>query len=136
MVSQYCKKTTSPSSSYLMVGETFVGSRLRDLRTVLRFLRTRRDLDAARLALWGDSIAPVNTAPFDDQPEADNVWPPEARPLGGLMALFGALFEESVRAVLVRRGLVAFESVLCSHFCYVPHDTIVPEALPPATCAT
>ena len=123
------KKTTSPSSSYLMVGETFVGSRLRDLRAVLRFLRTRRDLDAGRLALWGDSIAPVNTAPFDDHPEADNVWPPEARPLGGLMALFGALFEEGVRAVLVRRGLVAFESVLCSHFCYVPHDTIIPEAL-------
>ena len=45
------------------------------------------------------------------------------------MALFGALFEEGVRAVLVRRGLVAFESVLCSHFCYVPHDTIIPEAL-------
>jgi len=45
------------------------------------------------------------------------------------MALFGALFEDDVRAVFVRRGLVAFEAILCSHFCYVPHDTIVPGAL-------
>jgi hypothetical protein len=45
------------------------------------------------------------------------------------MALFGALFEEDVRAVVVRRGLVGFEAILASHFCYVPHDAIVPGAL-------
>jgi hypothetical protein len=121
--------TTDISSTELMLGQTMLGSRLRDLRAVLRYLRTRGELDATRLALWGDSVSPVNTAPFEDVPETSDKWPHDARPLGGLLALFGALFEDDVRAVLVRRGLVGFEAVLNSHFCYVPHDCIVPGAL-------
>ena len=121
--------TTDISSTELMLGQTMLGSRLRDLRAVLRYLRTRGELDATRLALWGDSVSPVNTAPFEDVPETSDKWPHDARPLGGLLALFGALFEDDVRAVLVRRGLVGFEAVLHSHFCYVPHDCIVPGAL-------
>ena len=123
------RKTTDLSSTDLMLGQTMLGSRLRDLRAVLRYLRTRPELDAGRLALWGDAVSPVNTAPFEDQPESSNQWPHEVKPLGGLMALFGALFEDDVRAVVVRRGLVGFDCVLASHFCYVPHDTIVPGAL-------
>ena len=34
-----------------------------------------------------------------------------------------------MRAVLARRGLVAFEATLASHFCYIPHDTVVPGAM-------
>jgi len=30
---------------------------------------------------------------------------------------------------LVRRGLVSFEAVFRSHFCYVPRDSIVPGAM-------
>jgi dienelactone hydrolase len=123
------KKTTDLSSTDLMLGQPMVGSRLRDLRAVLRYLRTRPELDAARLALWGDSVSPVNEAPFDDQPESADKWPREVKPLGGLMALLGALFEDDVRAVLVRRGLVAFEAALAGHFCYIPHDSVVPGAL-------
>lgn len=123
------KKTTDLSSTELMLGQTMLGSRLRDLRAVLRYLRTRPELDAARLAFWGDAVSPVNTAPFEDQPESSDKWPPEVKPLGGLVALFGAMFEEDVRAVFVRRGLVGFEAILGAHFCYVPHDTIVPGAL-------
>ena len=50
---------TSLSSGELMLGETMVGARLRDLRSVLHYLRTRRDLDARRLAVWGDSFRPI-----------------------------------------------------------------------------
>jgi hypothetical protein len=102
---------------------------LRDLRSVLRYLRTRPELDGTRLALWGDSVSSVNEAPFEDQPEASGKWPQDVRPLGGLAALLGALFEDGVRAVVVRRGLVAFEATLGAHFCYIPHDTVVPGAL-------
>jgi len=123
------KKTTDLSSTGLMLGQALLGSRLRDLRAVLGYLRTRPELDAARLALWGDAVSPVNTAPFEDQPESSGQWPHEVKPLGGLLALFGALFEEDVRAVVVRRGLVGFEATLASHFCCVPHDAIVPGAL-------
>ncbi len=123
------RKTVNPSSTYLMVGETLTGLRLRDLRGVLRYLRTRPELDAKRLAIWGDSFAAANVPPFADKPLESSDCPRESEPIGGLLALFAALFEEDVKALLVRRGLVAFESALCSPFLYVPHDVIVPGAL-------
>ena len=113
-----------------MLGQTLVGSRLRDVRSVLRYLRTRADLDAGRVALWGDSFAPANPAgqdlavPLDAEP-----FPHQAEPLGGLLALFTALFEDDVRAVYVRGGLTGFESLLQGPFCYVPHDALIPGAL-------
>ena len=122
--------STSISSSEFMLGQTLVGSRLRDLRSVLRYLRTRPELDASRIALWGDSFAPSN--PDDRRLEvpldADN-FPGLAEPLGGLMALLGALFEDPIHAVYVRGGLIGFQSLLDSPYCYVPHDSIVPGAL-------
>jgi dienelactone hydrolase len=121
---------TSISSTELMLGPTLVGSRLRDLRAVLNYLRTRRDLDGARIALWGDSFAPVNA---DDRElavpmDADGA-PDQSEPLGGLLALFTALFEDDIRAVYIRGGLTGFQSLLKSPFCYLPHDCLVPAAL-------
>lgn len=114
----------------LMLGHTLLGDRLRDLRGVLRFLKARPELDGARLALWGDSFAPVN--PPDARVEVP--WdaeklPAQAEPLGGLLALFGALFEDDVRAVHVQGGLASWQTLLQSQFCQVPHDVIVPGAL-------
>jgi hypothetical protein len=113
-----------------MLGQTMVGLRLRDLRAVLHYLRSRKELDATRVALWGDSFARVNpegrnlAVPLD----AENL-PDFAEPLGGLLALFGALFEDDVRAVYARGGLSSYYSLLQSPFCYLPHDVIVPGAL-------
>jgi len=39
------------------------------------------------------------------------------------------LFEEDVRAVYVRGGLVGYHSLLQSQFVYVPHDAVVPGVL-------
>jgi cephalosporin-C deacetylase-like acetyl esterase len=118
------------SATEWLLGQTLVGSRLRDVRSVLRYLRTRTDLDAGRVALWGDSFAPTNpegqdlAVPLDADP-----FPPQAEPLGGLLAVFTALFEDGVRAVSVRGGLVGYGSLLQSPFLYVPHDALVPGAL-------
>ena len=82
--------STAVSAAEWMLGQTLVGSRLRDVRSVLRYLRTRADLDAGRVALWGDSFAPPNpegrvlAVPLDADP-----FPHLAEPLGGLLALFG-----------------------------------------------
>jgi cephalosporin-C deacetylase-like acetyl esterase len=120
-------ESTSVASSEFMLGRNLVGLRVRDLRTVLRHLRGRTDLDPKRVALWGDSFAPPNPPErrFDVPIDADKV-PDLAEPLGGLAALFGALFEEDVRAVLIRGGLSSYRSLLDSPFCYVPLDAIVP----------
>jgi cephalosporin-C deacetylase-like acetyl esterase len=121
---------TSISSTELMLGRTLLGSRLRDLRLVLKYLRSRNDVDAGRVALWGDSLAPANAANRDLKVPLDaDKQPDVAEPLGGLLALFGALFEEDVKAVYVRGGLTAYRSVLQSQFVYIPHDSIVPGAL-------
>jgi hypothetical protein len=122
--------STSISSSELMIGQTMLGARLRDLRMVCRYLRGRPEFRAGGVALWGDSFAATNphgrnlSAPLD----ADNL-PKLSEPLGGLLALLGALFEDEVQAIYIRGGLVSYGSLLQSPYCYFPHDCIVPGAL-------
>jgi hypothetical protein len=112
-----------------VLGETILGARLRDLRSVLKFLRTRGELDK-QIALWGDSLAAVNppeqseAVPFGiDNPNV------QAEPSAGLLVLLCALWEESVRAVYCRGTFASFRSLLDSQFLYVPHDAAVPGAL-------
>jgi len=121
---------TSVSASEWMLDGTLIGARLRDLRTLLRHLRSRSDLDAKRFAIWGDSFAPVNapdraTAVPWDAAEL----PHTSEPLGGLLALLCALFEDDITATYARGGLWTYVSVLDDPFLYVPHDVIVPDAV-------
>ncbi|MGH9327278.1 MAG: acetylxylan esterase [Terriglobia bacterium] len=120
-------------SSDLMLGHTLLGKRLKDLRTVLGYLEGRHDLDPHKVGLWGDSFMPPNPAHLllDEQPN----WQisPEieqhAEPLGGLLALLGALYDPNVRAVAVHGGLASFLSMLDDSFIYVPEDVVVPGSL-------
>jgi dienelactone hydrolase len=122
-------EATAISETELMLGRTLLGARLRDLRAVLGYLRGRADLDAGRVALWGDSFAPVNAADRDVRVPLDAEDMPDlAEPLGGLLTLFGALFEDDVQAVYARGGLASYRSLLTSPFGYVPHDALVPGA--------
>jgi cephalosporin-C deacetylase-like acetyl esterase len=122
--------STSLSATDLMLGQTLLGARLSDLRSVLRHLRTHSELDAERVALWGDSFAPVNPADRNLQVPWDAPkLPDQSEPLGGLLALFGGLYEDGVKAVCVRGGLSGYQSLLQSPFLYVPHDAVVPGAL-------
>jgi hypothetical protein len=126
----YSGARTTLSASEGLLGQTLLGSRLRDVRSVLRHLRSRSELDARRVALWGDSFAPANPEGRDlAVPLGVDEFPDFAEPLGGLLALFGGLFEEGVRAVYLRGGLTGYHSLLQSPFCYVPHDALVPGAL-------
>ena len=112
-----------------VLGQTLLGSRLRDVRSVLRYLRLRPDLGGA-LALWGDSLAAAN--PRDrcevsphrvDNPNA------QAEPTPGLLALFSALYEDDVQAVVARGTFASYRFLLQSQFLYVPHSAVVPGAL-------
>jgi hypothetical protein len=120
-------ESTSIASTELMLGRNLLGLRVHDLRCVLAHLRGRVDLAPTQVALWGDSFAPPNPPDrrFDVPIDADRS-PDLAEPLGGLAALFGALFENTVGAVLIRGGLSSYRSILDSPFCYVPFDAIVP----------
>ena len=121
---------TAISSTELMLGETLVGARLRDVRSILSYLRTRSDLNARRIAVWGDSFAAANSPGRNLRiPLGVPEEPPLSEPLGGLLGLLTALYEKDVQAVYARGGLTSFESVLQDQFCYLPHDVIIPGAL-------
>lgn len=120
-------------STALTLGDTLVGLRLKDLRTVLAYLSGRENIDHQRIGIWGDSLAPTNPASlllnevpqWRIGPEIEQ----QAEPLGGLVALLAALYEPGVHAVSVNGGLVSFASVLDDTFTYVPQDVIVPGIL-------
>jgi dienelactone hydrolase len=121
---------TSISATELMLGRTLAGLRVRDLRGLLRVLRARKDVDASRIALWGDSFAPVNGPETRvDVPWDAPKFPETGHPMGGLTALLGALFEEDLHAVYARGGLESCASALRGPFLHVPHDALVPGAL-------
>jgi hypothetical protein len=123
----------SAAATEFMLGQTLLGARLKDLRSVLAYLAARPDGDGQKLALWGDSFAPVNPPRFVlDELIGWQVGPEieyQAEPLGALLALLGGLYEDKVSALAARRGLVAYSSVLDNQFAYVPNDVIVPGIL-------
>ncbi|MBL7222986.1 MAG: hypothetical protein ISS72_03960 [Candidatus Brocadiae bacterium] len=121
---------TAQSSTELMLGGTCVGARLRDLRAVLAHLRGRDDVDPTRIALWGDSLAAANPAETDFRiPRHVDDRPKRLEPLGGLLALLGALYEDGVAAVCVLGGLSDFQSVLRHQAVLISHDVAIPGAV-------
>ena len=127
----YQSAATSLSSSELMLGETPVGNQLRDLRAVLAWLRTRKHVDTKKISLWGDSLAPVNAPDtnFAIPRDTDLRLPPASEPLGALLAMLAALYEDDIHAVYARGGLVGFHTVLDSHLVLMPHDVVIPGVL-------
>jgi cephalosporin-C deacetylase-like acetyl esterase len=122
----------SMAANELMLANTLLGARLKDARTVFRYLASRPDIDPKKIALWGDSFGAVNPREmlFDksmNQPGGPEI--AQAEPLGSLLALMTALYEPDAAAVVARRGLVSFLSVLDDRFLYVPLDVIVPGIL-------
>ncbi|MEK7408527.1 MAG: acetylxylan esterase [Acidobacteriota bacterium] len=123
----------SLAATELMLGNTMLGARIKDARTVVQHLWRRADLDPGRLLLWGDSLAGANPPDLalDRSPHQQSgpQIQQQAEPLGALLALFTALYEDRLYAVAALRGLASFLSVLGDRFCYVPLDVIVPGIL-------
>lgn len=129
---------TDLAATEAMLGSTALGAELEDARSVWHYLSGRHDLDPERAVVWGDSFAPVNPRRllFDQsmilEPGRQGPGPEAIRveePMGGLLALLLALFENNVRGVAVDRGLVSYLSVLGDRFSYLPEDAAVPGML-------
>lgn len=118
------------AATQLMLGETMLGARLKDVRTVFGYLASRPDVNPAQISLWGDSFAQTNSDDFAfDQSAMQEAGPfaqRQAEPMGALLALLTGLYEDRVAAIATRGGLVSFLSVLEDRFCHVPQDVIVP----------
>jgi dienelactone hydrolase len=114
------------------LSNTLLGARLRDLRTVIAYLRQRPDTDRQRIGLWGDSFAPTNAPDLVVDELQWNAGPQfqyRAEPAGAHLALLAALFEDDVKAIAARGGLGAYLSLLDDAFTYVPMDVVVPGVL-------
>ncbi|MBY0514204.1 MAG: CocE/NonD family hydrolase, partial [Gemmataceae bacterium] len=123
---------TSVAQTNLILGTPAAGMQLRDLRTVLRWVRARDDVDGTRVAVWGDSLSPVNPPGRDlaaplDAPDL----PAIAEPGGALLAELAELYEDGLAAVVARGGLTDYHSVLTSPYPYVPFDAVVPGVVGP-----
>lgn len=110
------------------LANSLLGSQLKDLRTVLAYLRAQPNLKGAKLALWGDSFVPTNPEHlFVDEivlkssPQIQY----RAEPMGAHLTLLAALYEPNVQAVAARGGLGSYLSVLESPFTYTPFDITV-----------
>jgi hypothetical protein len=117
----------------LMLGGTMTGSRLKDTRNLLHWLAKRSDIDPNNIAIWGDSFSAPNAPDFQfDQSPGQQPGPVQQRqaePLGPFLAVLAALYEENVKAIACRGGLISFSSVLEDNFCHIPQDVVVPGLL-------
>jgi hypothetical protein len=119
-------EATSISASSLMLGDPLLAGRLRDLRCVLRALRQFDSVDSSHIALWGDSLAPVNPPDVQAAVPLDLDLPQQAEPGAALLAMLGGLFEDGVSAVYTRGGMAEYRDLLRSPFVLVAHDAVVP----------
>jgi hypothetical protein len=114
----------------LALGESLVVSRVRDLRSAIAYLGTRGEIDQARMALWGDSLAATNTGNVELAVPFDADQSPElGEPLGGVAALLGGLYERQIRAIYIHGGLTGYTALLDEPFFYQPADSIIPGLL-------
>jgi hypothetical protein len=110
------------------LGTNLLGSRLKDLRTVLGYLKGRQDIDRQRIAIWGDSFTPPNTGGLWID-EVENEGGPQlqrrAEPMGAHLAMLAALYDDSVRAVVARGGVAGYLTVLENAFAYIPLEDVI-----------
>lgn len=117
---------TSVSQTNLILGQPVLGSQLRDLRTVTRWLQSRDAIDGKKCAVWGDSFAKVNAPDSRLAVPLDAEMPAVSEPGGANLALLAALFEDVVAAAYARGGLDPSDTVTGAPYLYLPHDAVVP----------
>ncbi len=120
---------TSISQTNLMLGQPLLGSQLRDLRTVIRWLQAKDGIDPKRIAVWGDSFAKVNASDAKVAVPHDHEQPAIGEPGGANLALLAGLFEGDLVAIYANGGLAA-GALFTGPYLHLPHDAVPPAPLP------
>lgn len=119
---------TSISQTNLILGQPVLGAQVRDMRTVIRWLTERKDIDDVNVALWGDSLTPVNAASAKFAVPLDVANPnATSEPNGAALASLASALElnNNVRC-LYTRGRLDVQKLFDSPYVYYPHEAIVP----------
>jgi dienelactone hydrolase len=121
---------TNLSVHVLLFDDTLLGQRLEDVQSVIGYLRKQAQVSA--ISLWGDSfIAPNPPDTNFEIPHGVDESPRQPEPLGGMLAMLGALFDDKIAAIYVNGGLDSFQSPLEHPQVLLPHDAAIPGALTP-----
>jgi hypothetical protein len=117
----------------------FMSLWLADIRQSLQIVGDQKEIDPARIGLWGESFAvPVSksTVPvrFDETGfRQSGPLPREViETAGAFLVLTASLYpagDSKIKAVLARGGLASYESVLARHHHYLPLDGVIPGLL-------
>ena len=121
---------TSRTCTEFMLGGTIPGSQLKDLRTVIAWVREQKGVDPRRIALWGESFAASNSLEtLVDVPRRIDGEPAQSEPGGMLLSLLAAVYDEQLAAVSVSGGVLSFVDVLRHSRVQIPHDVVIPGLL-------
>lgn len=120
---------TSLSQTSLILGQPLLGAQLRDLRTVLAWLRRDATIDAARCLVWGDSFAAPNPPERRTTVPLDTELPTVSEPGAAHLAVLAALFEETKLGVVARGGLDPRQMLVPAPAVYFPHECAFPSPL-------
>ena len=121
---------TSISQTNAILGQPLLGAQLRDLRTVIGWLRAQPGIDGKKLAVWGDSFAGVNATGTKLAVPLDLDGLAVSEPGGANLALLAGLYED-VAAVYASGGLATEGSLAGGPYLYVPHDGVIPAPVQP-----
>jgi dienelactone hydrolase len=114
----------------LTLGRTPLGGRLLDVLAVVRHLRSHPDIQPGRILLWGDTFVPAKKLDLTQVKSFETLNPHElTEPLGGMLVVLAALFDERIAAVYARGGIVSFRPQLAKSLLFVPPDTVVAGAV-------
>jgi dienelactone hydrolase len=116
---------TSLSQTEQILGRTVLGNQLRDLRSVLGWLRGRPGLDPARQFVLGESFSEPYREAAPDPVPLELQQPRHAEPGAAVLAWLATLFEPSVETALGWRGPGAQLTALGTTTLF-PHDAVVP----------
>jgi hypothetical protein len=112
----------------MMTGDLRITGQLRNLQSVIAWLRKESSPAIPQFILCGNS--PSNALPistnFNLPRDDDSILPMQPEPLGGLLALFSALFNDDVKAITIKGGLVSYASTLKHHLVQIPYETLIP----------
>ena len=115
---------TSISQTNLILGQPVLGSQLRDLRTVVRWLPTRDGIDGKKIAVWGETTREHNSPGIKVAVPLDHDERETSEPNGANLALLAGMFEEGVIAVIARGGLDSVDSMFAGPYLSIPHEAV------------
>jgi cephalosporin-C deacetylase-like acetyl esterase len=119
---------TSISQTNLILGTPVLAGQLADLHAAVDWLKTRKEIDADKFGVWGDSFAEPNADARDVEHPFDSVKARIGEPAGAWLAERA----DGFKARYARGGIGKTDTMFPSAFVAIPHDAVIPGFATPA----